>query len=82
MLRQQLALMLLQVLSFAVVIAAPYSDRRDIAVLGEVELVRYIGLGLFALGFVGVSWAEVVLGRQFSLQVTIQENHRLVTALA
>lgn len=78
--RQRLALLLLQVIPLAIVIAAPYGDRRDIAVLGEIEIVRYFGLGLFALGFMGMHWAEAVLDKQFSVQVTIQEGHQLVTA--
>ena len=53
--RQRLAVLLLQVLSLAIVIAAPYCDRRSIAILGEVEIVRYIGLILFALGFSGMT---------------------------
>lgn len=77
--RQRLAVLLLQVLSLAIVITAPYSDRRDIAVLGEFEPVRYLGLGLFALGFITMNWAEASLGKQFSVQVTIQEDHKLVT---
>jgi protein-S-isoprenylcysteine O-methyltransferase Ste14 len=77
--RQRLALVLLQVIPLAIVIAAPYSDRRDIAVLGEMEIVRYIGLGLFSLGFIGMHWAEAFLDKQFSVEVMIQEGHRLVT---
>jgi protein-S-isoprenylcysteine O-methyltransferase Ste14 len=78
-LRQRLALVLVQALSLAIVIAAPYSDRRDIAVLGEMGMVRYLGLGLFSLGFIGMHWAETFLDKQFSVEVTIQEGHRLVT---
>jgi protein-S-isoprenylcysteine O-methyltransferase Ste14 len=78
--RQQLAVILLQVLSLAIVIAAPYSDRRGIAALGQFELVRYLGLVLFTLGFFTMNRAEASLGHQFSVQVTIQEDHELVTA--
>ncbi|MBN1202080.1 MAG: isoprenylcysteine carboxylmethyltransferase family protein [Anaerolineae bacterium] len=77
--RRNLDLVLIQVLSLAVVIAAPYSDRREIAVLGAGEIIRYLGLGMLALGFVTMHWAEVSLDRQFSIEVTIQENHKLVT---
>lgn len=77
--RQRLAVLLLQVLSLAIVITAPYCDRRNIAVLGEVEILRYFGLVLFAVGFIGMTWAEASLGKQFSVQVTIQNSHRLVT---
>lgn len=77
--RQQFAVLLLQVIPLAIVILAPYGDRRNIAVLGESENVRYVGLILFALGFSMVSWAEASLGKLFSVQVTIQKDHRLVT---
>jgi protein-S-isoprenylcysteine O-methyltransferase Ste14 len=77
--RQQVAVLLLQVLSLAIVLVAPFSDRGGIAVLAGLELLRYLGLVLFALGFVTVSWAESSLGKQFSVQVTVQEDHVLVT---
>ena len=39
--RQRLALVLLQIISLTIVIAAPYCDRRNIAVFGEVEIWEY-----------------------------------------
>jgi protein-S-isoprenylcysteine O-methyltransferase Ste14 len=45
--------------------------------LGDVG--RYAGLVLFGAGYGVVLWATAVLGRQFSVQVTIQEGHKLVT---
>jgi protein-S-isoprenylcysteine O-methyltransferase Ste14 len=77
--RQRVAVLLLQVLSLAIITAAPWDDRRDVAALGMRDAVRYAGLGLFALGFVGMSWAEAALGRNFSVQVTVQQDHELVT---
>jgi protein-S-isoprenylcysteine O-methyltransferase Ste14 len=77
--RQRLAVLLLQVISLAIVISAPYCDCRNIAVLDEVEIIRYIGLVLFTFGFIGMTWAEASLGKQFSVQVTIQDSHQLVT---
>jgi protein-S-isoprenylcysteine O-methyltransferase Ste14 len=77
--RQRLAVLLLQVIPLATVIVAPYSDRRAIGVLGEYAIMRYLGLVLFALGFITMNWAEAALGKQFSIQVTLQEGHALVT---
>jgi protein-S-isoprenylcysteine O-methyltransferase Ste14 len=77
--RQRLALLLLQGIPLAIVIVAPFTDQRGIGAFGELEIVRYLGLTLFALGFAGMHWAEAVLDKQFSVQVTIQEGHRLVT---
>jgi protein-S-isoprenylcysteine O-methyltransferase Ste14 len=78
-LRQRLALLLLQGIPLAIVVAAPWCDRRAIAVLGEMNIVRYIGLGLLSVGFLGMHWAEALLDKQFSVEVTIQEGHELVT---
>jgi protein-S-isoprenylcysteine O-methyltransferase Ste14 len=77
--RERLTLVPLQVIPLAIVIAAPFSDRRDIAALGQVEAIRYFGLVLFALGFSGMHWAEASLDRQFSVYVTLQDDHKLVT---
>jgi protein-S-isoprenylcysteine O-methyltransferase Ste14 len=77
--RERLTLVPLQVIPLAIVIVAPYCDRRDIGVLGEIEIVRYLGLALFALGFLGMHWAEVFLDKQFSVYVTLQADHKLVT---
>ncbi len=76
--RQRLAVGLLQLLSILIVVAGPFCDRRDIAVI-QIQVIRYWGLFLFAVGFLGLHWAEVALGKQFSVQVAIQEGHRLVT---
>lgn len=77
--RERLRLVPLQVLPLAIVIAAPFTDRRGIAVLGGLEALRYLGLVLFPLGLIGMHWAEASLGRQFSVYVRIQEDHKLVT---
>ena len=77
--RQRVAVLLLQVLSIAIVLAAPYSDHWDVAALGELTIVRYLGLVLFALGFIVTNWGETSLGKQFSIEVTLQEGHQLVT---
>lgn len=77
--RQRLALLLLQVIPLAIVIGAPYSDSRDVAVWGEVDLIRYLGLAMFCLGFLAMHAAEAALDEGFSVQVVIQEGHRLVT---
>jgi protein-S-isoprenylcysteine O-methyltransferase Ste14 len=75
----RLRLVPLQVIPLAIVLVAPYSDHHDIAVLGEVEIIRYSGLVLFCLGFIGMHWAEASLEKQFSVYVTIQDDHKLVT---
>jgi protein-S-isoprenylcysteine O-methyltransferase Ste14 len=77
---QRIVVILMQVLSLAIIILAPFCDRRGILVFGGSLPVRFLGLALFALGFIGINWAEATLGRQFSVQVTLQEDHQLVTS--
>ncbi len=77
--QQRRAVFLLQVLSISIVIVAPYADRWGILAWNEAGLVRYIGLAIFSVGFILVNWAEASLGGQFSVQVTLQEGHHLVT---
>lgn len=77
--RQRVALIVLQVLSLTLVFGAPYCDRRNIAVLGSSDALRYVGLLLYLSGMLIMHWAEAILGRQFSVDVTIQEGHRLIT---
>ena len=56
----------------------PYLDRRDLATL-DGDVVRYLGLGLLAIGGVLRIWPMFVLGRRFSGLVAIQPGHALVT---
>jgi protein-S-isoprenylcysteine O-methyltransferase Ste14 len=77
--RQRVAVALMQVFSLAMVVAAPYGDRRTIAVLSGAEALRFLGLAMCALGLVVMHWTQTQLGTQFSVQVAIQNEHRLVT---
>jgi protein-S-isoprenylcysteine O-methyltransferase Ste14 len=77
--RQRLAVTFLQLLSIGVFIVAGYTDRRATLPIGGSHILRYLGILLFALGFLTVNWVEWVLGRRFSIQVKIQRDHQLVT---
>jgi protein-S-isoprenylcysteine O-methyltransferase Ste14 len=55
-----------------------YTDRRGFWVM-DGETVRWIGLGVFALGGVLRLWPVYVLGRRFSGLVAIQQGHTLET---
>lgn len=70
-------LIALQVLSLALVVLAPYTDRH--AILPLVEVGRYVGVVLFTLGFLGMMWAQAHLGRMFSYDVNLQDQHQLIT---
>jgi protein-S-isoprenylcysteine O-methyltransferase Ste14 len=78
--RQRLAIVLLQILSLAIVILAPFSDRRGMGTFPALDWLRYLGLAIFVTGFVIMNWAEIALGKYFSIQVTVQQDHRLMTA--
>lgn len=77
--RQRLVLPILQVLSLVIALGAPFSDHHQSGVLPDYTVLRFIGVALYAAGFMLMVWAEVILGRQFSFQVTVQEDHHLVT---
>jgi protein-S-isoprenylcysteine O-methyltransferase Ste14 len=77
--RQRLAVLLLQIVPLAMVAVAPWSDRRGVGVLDDAIAIRAAGLVLYACGFLLMHWAEAHLGRLFSVQVELQEGHRLVT---
>jgi protein-S-isoprenylcysteine O-methyltransferase Ste14 len=76
--RQRAAVWLLQILGLVILVAGPYDDRRGLTTL-SVPAIRVVGLVLLVLGHAVMTWAVVALGRQFSLEVTIQDGHRLIT---
>jgi len=56
----------------------PFADRRSILTIPSAETLRYVGVALFAAG-AGVQLAAVrTLGRQYSVHVTLQNEHKLV----
>lgn len=76
--RQRIAVLLLQLLSVGIIAVAPYADGHGWLVFSG-EIARYVGLVCYALGIVLMNLAVVWLGRHFSIQVTIQNDHELVT---
>jgi protein-S-isoprenylcysteine O-methyltransferase Ste14 len=56
-----------------------YTERKDIWIL-DGDAVRWLGVGLFAVGGVLRIWPVFVLGRRFSGLVAIQPGHTLVTS--
>jgi protein-S-isoprenylcysteine O-methyltransferase Ste14 len=76
--RQRVAVFLLQVLGLAIVVVSPWADRHEVLVLSSPG-TRVFGVVLFALGHILMAWAQATLGDRFSIEVTIQKNHALVT---
>lgn len=71
-------LVLVQIFSLAIVILAPFSDRHSFVVFNFGDAGRMVGLVLIVPGFVLMQMAEKYLAKQFSIQVTIQEDHKLI----
>jgi protein-S-isoprenylcysteine O-methyltransferase Ste14 len=76
---QWLTLLLLEVGFIASYLLVPYFDRRGVLVFNDSDALRYAGLLAFTTGVALRVWAFVHLGRLFSVFLTIQEGHRLVT---
>lgn len=60
-------------------ILLPLCDRRGLAALPESPFVRWPGVIFTAIGYALVFLSGIYLGRQYSPEVTIQENHQLIT---
>jgi len=76
--QHKLDLVLIQIFSLAIVLLSPFSDGHSIGALNYGDDGRYIGLILMVPGFILMQAAEKYLDRQFSIQVTLQENHKLI----
>lgn len=69
----------LQIVSLAIVAIAPYSDGHGYLIFPDLAVLRFVGNLFVLIGFVTMNLAVIALGRQFSIDVTIQENHKLIT---
>lgn len=67
-------------LSFVLGFVSPMTDAAGVGVLPGGEVVRWAGVLLYAAGGIFMIWGPLHLGRQFSMYVTLQENHELVTS--
>ncbi|MFQ5723225.1 MAG: methyltransferase family protein [Terriglobia bacterium] len=76
--RQRLGLVLLMATALFLVWFLPYGDRRGVLTFTGPDLLRYVGLALYAGGTVLAFAALRALGKQYSGYVTLQEDHRLV----
>lgn len=74
----KLDLILIQIFSLTVVILAPFSDGRSIGILHVENTIRYIGLFIAIPGFVLMQAGEKYLAKQFSIEVTLQKDHKLI----
>ncbi len=77
--RHKLSLLYLQIIPLLIVIMAPYFDHNEVLVWNENDITRYVGLGITFIGFIFMNWSVMILDKQFSVDVTIQEDHNLIT---
>jgi protein-S-isoprenylcysteine O-methyltransferase Ste14 len=73
-------LILIQAFSLAIVFLAPFSDGHSIGILKFGDTIRFLGFILLIPGFILMQMAEKYLGRQFSIEVTLQNDHKLIQA--
>jgi protein-S-isoprenylcysteine O-methyltransferase Ste14 len=78
--RQKISLILLQLIPPLILVVAPYSDSHRLFGFHEIPILRFTGVVLSFAGFLLMNWSVMVLGRQFSVDVTIQKNHKLITS--
>jgi protein-S-isoprenylcysteine O-methyltransferase Ste14 len=78
--RQRIVRVVLELSLYLTLFFLPFFDRRAIGVFNHGNLARWLGVVLTALGFGFVFWSGVALGRQYSADVTIQEDHHLITS--
>ncbi len=77
--RQKISLLFLQIIPPLIILISPFSDHSRIGAFDENYIIRLTGLILTFIGFTFMNWSVISLGKQFSVDVTIQENHKLVT---
>ncbi len=77
--RQKLAVLYLQAASILLLVISPIADKHAFLSIGTGAILRTSGLLLTMVGYFLMSWSIMVLGKQFSVDVTIQKDHELIT---
>jgi protein-S-isoprenylcysteine O-methyltransferase Ste14 len=77
--RQHYILILMQLLCLLILAVGPYCNRRELFLLSDSITVQYVGLMIYILGAYFSGRSEYILGENFSKEVTIQKNHKLIT---
>lgn len=57
-----------------------YSDRHSWLVFADSQISRFSGLFLLAAGGLLAFWSAMILGKQYSTEITIQKDHQLITS--
>jgi protein-S-isoprenylcysteine O-methyltransferase Ste14 len=77
--RQSIVRYMLELSLYIALFFIPFFDRRSTGVFTEMVTLRWVGVVFCAIGYGLIYWSGFALGRQYSADVTIQENHHLVT---
>ncbi len=78
--RQRIVRISITLMLFGALIFVPFADRRSIAVIADISLMRWVGLALATLGMALIFWSSWALGRLYSPEVTLQQEHRLIAS--
>ncbi len=57
----------------------PYCDHYNLWQIKAENYLRYVGLVIFTIGVIFSFWGPIHLGQQYSFNLTLQEDHKLVT---
>lgn len=78
--RQRIVRVLITGMLFCALIFVPLADRYSVGTMVDTPLIRWIGLILEILGMGLIFWSGMALGKLYSPEVTLQKEHRLITA--
>ncbi len=79
-LRQTVVRYVLELSLYVTLFFIPDFDRHGIGVFQDSGALRWLGDGFCLIGYGLIFWSGVALGRQYSADVTIQQDHRLITS--
>jgi len=77
--RQDAMVLCVALLALAEVILSPMTDAAGFLPLPGGDALRYAGAAFYVAGGLLMIWAPAYLGSQYSIHVTVQRDHRLVT---
>jgi len=77
--RQRLVKHIVVLMLYAGLLLVPLSDRWNLFTMPIAMPLRWTGVALFAAGIGMVFWSGVALGRLYSGDVALQEDHHLIT---
>ncbi len=78
--RQRYLLPVILLVGLALIAFLPYADRRGLLTFAASDGLRWLGLTLYVAGNALAFAAVKTLGKQYSVYVTLQDEHRLVTS--